>query len=243
MMGLNVHTIPMLSRGVSNLRCTRNRNWKFTDCRASIIDYNIVVNIRVLVVADDSLARAGLATLLNQQANLLVVGQIASADFAGAIDLYRPDVIVWDSAQAIATINLRDTRAPSIILLAAVDDATTAWSAGARGILPRDASIETMASAIAAVADGLIVIDPVFAAALFPTRDSSSAQPVEELTPRELQVLRLIAEGQSNKTIARELGISEHTVKFHVNAILGKLNAQSRTEAVVIATRLGLILL
>ncbi len=201
------------------------------------------MNIRVLVVADDSLARAGLATLLNQQSNILVVGQIAGAEFAGAIDLYRPDVIVWDSAQAVAAINLRDERAPSIVLLADADEATAAWSAGARGLLPRDASVETMASAIAAVADGLVVIAPTLAAVLFPARDSSSAQPVEALTPRELQVLRLIAEGQSNKTIARELGISEHTVKFHVNAILGKLNAQSRTEAVVTATRLGLILL
>lgn len=243
MMGLNVHTIPMLSRGVPNFRCTLNQSWRFTDCRALIIDYNVAVNIRVLGVADDALARAGLATLLNQQSNILVVGQIASAEFAGAIELYRPDVIVWDSAQAVATINLRDTRAPSLVLVADIAEATVAWSAGAYGILPRDASAATMASAIAAIMDGLVVIDPAFARALFPARDSSPAQPVEELTPRELQVLRLIAEGRSNKTIARELSISEHTVKFHVNAILGKLNAQSRTEAVVTATRLGLILL
>lgn len=201
------------------------------------------MNIRVLVVADDSLARTGLATLLNQQSNCEVVGQISSAEFPGAIELYRADVSVWDSAQSIAAVNLRDERVPAIVLLADTADAIVAWSAGARGILPRDATAETMLSAIAAVADGLVVIHPAFAAALFPARDASSAQPVEELTPRELQVLRLMAEGQSNKTIARELGISEHTVKFHVNAILGKLNAQSRTEAVVTATRLGLILL
>jgi two-component system nitrate/nitrite response regulator NarL len=67
--------------------------------------------------------------------------------------------------------------------------------------------------------------------------------PVEELTPRELEVLRLMAEGLPNKTVALRLGISEHTVKFHVNAILGKLGVSSRTEAVVHATRLGLILL
>ena len=70
-----------------------------------------------------------------------------------------------------------------------------------------------------------------------------SATPLEELTPRELQVLQRIAEGDSNKEIAHRLGISEHTVKFHVNSILAKLNAQSRTEAVVRATRLGLIFL
>jgi DNA-binding NarL/FixJ family response regulator len=83
------------------------------------------------------------------------------------------------------------------------------------------------------------VFDPAFALRVAPARASL----VEDLTPRETQVLQLIAEGKSNKTIARELDISEHTVKFHVNAILGKLNAASRTEAVVLATRLGLVML
>ena len=72
---------------------------------------------------------------------------------------------------------------------------------------------------------------------------SSDAPPIEQLSARELDVLRGMAEGLSNKQIARSLGISEHTVKFHINAILGKLDAQSRTEAVVRATRAGLILL
>jgi DNA-binding NarL/FixJ family response regulator len=73
--------------------------------------------------------------------------------------------------------------------------------------------------------------------------DREVESPIEELTPRELAALRLLAEGLPNKTIALRLGISEHTVKFHVNAILGKLGVASRTEAVVRATRLGLILL
>jgi DNA-binding NarL/FixJ family response regulator len=130
-----------------------------------------------------------------------------------------------------------------LALLSDASEAVSAWNAGARGLLLRTASAETIASVAATLAEGLVVIDPLFAAQLFPARDQPPTQPIEELTPRELQVLRLIAEGQSNKEIARALGISEHTVKFHVNAILGKLNVQSRTEAVVHATRLGLILL
>jgi DNA-binding NarL/FixJ family response regulator len=92
-------------------------------------------------------------------------------------------------------------------------------------------------------------VDPTFLPALAPVSPETGVAgpgdfaPVEELTSRELEVLRLMAEGLPNKTIALRLGISEHTVKFHVNAILGKLGVASRTEAVVRATRLGLILL
>jgi DNA-binding NarL/FixJ family response regulator len=94
-----------------------------------------------------------------------------------------------------------------------------------------------------AAAQDLVVLDPSLPAPVLSTRDPSSPMLVEELTPRELEVLDLLAEGLSNKAIAHRLGISDHTVKFHVNAVMGKLGAQSRTEAVVRATRLGLILL
>jgi len=205
------------------------------------------MTIRVLVIADDSLARAGLAALLASQPGLIVTGQIASEESSDAAQLYRPDVIVWDLGADVARVidqtNLRDTGAPVIALLADADDASKVWSAGARGLLLRTASTENISAAINAVAENLTVIDPVFTVPLFPAREQTPSRLIEELTPRELQVLRLMAEGQSNKTIARELGISEHTVKFHVNAILGKLSVQSRTEAVVHATRLGLILL
>ena len=73
--------------------------------------------------------------------------------------------------------------------------------------------------------------------------ETADERPVEDLTPRELEVVQLLAEGLPNKAIAKRLGVSDHTIKFHVNAILGKLGAQSRTEAVVRATRLGLIVL
>lgn len=212
--------------------------------------YNYRVdNLRVLVVADDPLARAGLATLIAGQPSYTVTGQIAGdSDLSQALEVYRPDVIVWDagtraelSLERLA--NARDLRVPIVALLADGAAAPDAWSSGARGLLSREADADHLTAALSAVASGLSVFDPVFATTLLPARTPSPTPLTEELTPRELQVLRLLAEGDSNKEIARRLGISDHTVKFHVNAILGKLNVQSRTEAVVRATRLGLILL
>jgi DNA-binding NarL/FixJ family response regulator len=117
---------------------------------------------------------------------------------------------------------------------------------GARGILLEDAGSEALAAALKAVTQGMLVIHGSVADAALPSALSTNAAAdgeVEALTPREAEVLNLIAEGLPNKTIAARLSISEHTVKFHVNAILTKLGAQSRTEAVVRATRLGLIAL
>lgn len=93
-----------------------------------------------------------------------------------------------------------------------------------------------------AAAAGLVVSDPSLGPGLRPERGREEAPLVEDLTPREREALQLLAEGLSNKEIARRLGTSEHTAKFHVNAILGKLNAHSRTEAVTRAARLGLII-
>ena len=206
------------------------------------------VTTRILIVANDTLARVGLATLLDSQTGCVVVGQIAGdADWSDAAQVYRPDVAVYDlgstSARALERAKLHDANFPTLALLPDASDAGVVWSAGARGLLLRDTPAENLAVALAAVAQGLVVLDPILAVAVPRSREPSSAQPMEELTPRELQVLRLMAEGKSNKGIARELAISEHTVKFHVNALLGKLNASSRTEAVVTGTRLGLILL
>ncbi|OLD49076.1 MAG: hypothetical protein AUI83_12510 [Armatimonadetes bacterium 13_1_40CM_3_65_7] len=90
---------------------------------------------------------------------------------------------------------------------------------------------------------GLVAIDPAFAPALVHGRGAAPEVPAEELTPRELQVLQLLAEGLPNKRVALQLGISEHTVKFHVAVIFSKLGAHGRTEAVTRAARLGLIVL
>jgi DNA-binding NarL/FixJ family response regulator len=198
---------------------------------------------RVLIIANDPLARAGLAALLANQRDCTIVGQVAREEIVHAVETFRPDVIVWAenqvSSRNLVVDDLHDLGAPVLALVPDENAARDAWSSGARGVLARNASAEIIAATIGAVAQGLAVFDPAFALRVAPARASL----VEDLTPRETQVLQLIAEGKSNKTIALELDISEHTVKFHVNAILGKLNAASRTEAVVLATRLGLVML
>ncbi|HMK93517.1 MAG TPA: response regulator transcription factor [Thermoleophilia bacterium] len=103
-------------------------------------------------------------------------------------------------------------------------------------------SADRLAAALSAAARGLVVLDDALEGMLPRTREVEEALP-EQLTPREREVLGLLAEGLSNKAIASRLGISDHTAKFHVNAILGKLGAETRTEAIVHAVRLGLILL
>jgi two-component system nitrate/nitrite response regulator NarL len=110
-------------------------------------------------------------------------------------------------------------------------------NAGARGLLRRDTTPEPLLAALGAVLAGLLVLDPALGGSLA----TRAAPPAADLTPREVEVLALLAEGLANRAIAQRLAISEHTVKFHLNAILGKLGAQSRTEAVVLAIRLGLI--
>jgi DNA-binding NarL/FixJ family response regulator len=207
--------------------------------------------VRVLVVADDPLARAGLAALLSGQPECTVTGQVSGdAELTAALDVYRPDVLVWDlgwdPAPALERLaDLEDAQFPIVALLP--DEAPTldAWIAGVRGLLLRDAGAESLIAGLLAVAQGLIVLDPALATDLLPVDEQPPdlAPLVEELTPREMEVLQLLAEGLPNKSIAHHLDISEHTVKFHVNGIMGKLGAQSRTEAVVRATRLGLILL
>jgi len=122
------------------------------------------------------------------------------------------------------------------------------WSAelfrlGVRAILPPDASAAEIAAAVEAAAAGLAAIDPAELEAML---SEAPVQPVADagpLTPRELEVLRMLADGAANKTIAWQLQISEHTAKFHVAQILAKLNAGTRTEAVTLGIRKGLILL
>jgi two-component system, NarL family, nitrate/nitrite response regulator NarL len=207
-----------------------------------------VDDLRVLVVADDPLARAGLATLLAGQPGCSVVGQVAGdVDLAVTRQVYSPDVLVWDLGWSDPTLSLERLAGlhdvPVVALVSDEAHAADAWAAGARGLLRREADAESLAAALRSVALGLASLDPALAAALIPPQDQAPMPLAEELTPRELEVLRLVAQGLPNKAIAQRLEISEHTVKFHVNAILGKLGVQSRTEAVVHATRLGLILL
>ena len=207
--------------------------------------------LRVLIVADDPLVRAGLAALLDTQPECTVSGQMAaSAELSTEAVIYHPDAILWDlgwdpapDSFPLSKDDLDELQLPFVVLLPEDTVASEVWALGARGLLYRDAEVDNLVAALQAVAQGLAVLDPAIAATLLPTIEESTPKLVEELTAREMEVLQLLAEGLSNKAIAHALGISEHTVKFHVNAIMGKLSAQSRTDAVVRATRLGLILL
>lgn len=217
-------------------------------------------DIRVLVIADDPLARAGLATLLAGKPGCMVVGQVAgnvltAGNSTDALTLYQPDVLLWDSgwdsANTLEHLNdLEDGDHPPIIILLGDDEdietTLNMISSELHGLLRRTVDAATLHAAINAVAHGLAVTDPDLTDSLTPTPgppDISLPPLAEPLTPRELEVLQLVAEGLSNKMIARQLVISDHTVKFHINALMGKLDAQSRTEAVVKAMRLGLITL
>ena len=206
-------------------------------------------DLRVLVVAEDPLARAGVATMLSGRPGYAVVGQVGGeVDLPAMLEVYRPDVLVWDlgwdpAAALEGAGDLQDLGLPAVALLPDDSHASDARAAGAKGLLPRDTDADSLLAAVTAVSRGMIVLDPNLAAPVLSGIREIPAPPAEELTPRELEVLRLLAEGLPNKAIAHRLDISEHTVKFHVNSILSKLGAQSRTEAVIYATRLGLILL
>lgn len=204
--------------------------------------------VRVAVISQDPLARAGLAALLAGIESLHLAHLGAPKEEAAAeLEAARAEVIVWDlgwdpaAALEVATA-LAAAGSPLLALVPDAAAAEAAWASGAAGVLPRQSTPAQLAAAVEALAAGLTV-----AAAELPLparREPGAAEPpAEELTPRELEVLRLVAEGLPNKTIAARLGVSEHTVKFHMNAVLRKLGAASRTEAVVRGTRLGLILL
>ncbi len=204
---------------------------------------------RLLIIAADPLARAGLTALLSNLPSLTVVAQVGlEADFPSQLNLYHPDVALWDLGWSATSALERlgafaELGIPSLALLPDEALAAQAWTAGARGLLLRTTSTETLVAAITSVGQGLVVLAPALASVATVTRATEETMRVEHLTPRELEVLRALADGLANKEIARRLAISEHTVKFHINALLGKLGAQSRTEAVVRATRAGLILL
>lgn len=200
-------------------------------------------------MGDDPLARNGLALLLAEEAGLTVVAQAApGAEAIAAARIHRPHAAAWDlgferKPDLEGLRALAEAGTPVLALLAGEDSAPDALAGGARGVLFRDAEGGRISTALRAIAQGLIVIDEALAASLLRPQPAPAAALVEPLTPRELEVLQLLSQGLSNRFIAQKLGISEHTAKFHVNAILGKLGVQGRTEAVVHAARLGLVVL
>ena len=206
-----------------------------------------MIDTSVLIVSPDPLARAGLASLLSHEPGITVIGQSDYADRHDEfLEVFRPDVLVWDlgwdASQGLEAISaLAEGSPPVVALLPESVSAAQALAAGAKGLLPRLADGPTIASAVLSVIRGLLVLDQSIAP-FIAVPGVNTANSVD-LTPREWEVLGFLAQGLPNKGIAAALGISQHTVKFHVNSILGKLGAQSRTEAVAQATRMGLVFL
>jgi DNA-binding NarL/FixJ family response regulator len=195
----------------------------------------------VLVVSADPLARGGLAALVAARSELVLVGESSPAEVAGVSARAAPAAILWDlGAGAGGAAAPRAAAAPVVVLAATEPAAAEAIRAGARGALSRGAAADEVAAALLAVARGLSVLDGGLARQFL---RPPPAAPQDPLTPREREVLALLAEGLANKAIAARLGISEHTAKFHVNAILGKLGVESRAEAIVHAARMGLVVL
>jgi DNA-binding NarL/FixJ family response regulator len=199
----------------------------------------------VLVVDDHALLRTGVANIISQEPTLRVVAEAANGlEAVEAYQRYKPDVTLLDlrmpvmeGVEAVRQIRLRDPQAKVIVLTTydADEDITRALKAGAKAYVLKDISADGLIACIRDVLAGKTYLAPAAAAKL------AEGVTRVQLTPRELATLRLMADGKSNKEIANALGISERTVKTHLGHLFEKLGVTSRTEAVKVATRRGLV--
>jgi len=206
----------------------------------------------VLVAADYRVVRAGLRVILDAAEGCRLVGECGLADLSPQVAALSPDVVLVElppDSEALEPVRRVASEWPEVGVVVLSGEASEARArevllAGARGYLLRDVSPEEVVEAVRAVGQHLVVLHPAIARALLAVpRQPGPSPDAESLTGRELDVLRLLAQGLPSKTIASRLRISEHTVKFHVGSILGKLGSASRTEAVTQAIRRGLIAL
>ncbi len=207
------------------------------------------MTIQILIVDDHSVVRQGLRMFLSLDPDLEVVGEASN----GAEGLLlarelRPHVVlmdllmpVMDGVTATAAIRRELTEVEVVALTSVLDDASVfgAIRAGAIGYLLKDTEAEDLCRAIKSAAAGQVQLSPQAAAWLM--REVRVPESPEALTQREIEVLRLMAQGLANKEIARELGIGEKTVKTHVSNILSKLGVLSRTQAALHAIQIGLV--
>jgi len=210
-----------------------------------------------VVVASSSAAVAHLATLLRAYPEMeVIVSSSGDVQLGNVVRSTDPDVLIldvdeyerpngqiWDFVSPLAEV---------VPILAVTASLSPAWffralHLGIRGFLPHGISGDELAAAARALASGLVALSPEFAEIILPPTSQADADEIdslaEPLTPREQEVLAMVAEGLPNKEIADRLHISEHTVKFHISSIMGKLGASSRTEAVARGFRRGLVFL
>lgn len=209
--------------------------------------------IRILIVDDHPIVRDGLVAILSTQSDFQVVGEAASG--AEALQLLEPShatVILldlempgMDGVEAIGRLKEIQPHIRIVVFTAYDTDERIlgALAAGAKGYLLKGAPRAELFNAIRIVHQGGSLLQPVVATRLINqlTETSSETSLAETLTTRELEVLELLVKGKQNKEIAADLFITERTVKFHISAILGKLDAGNRTEAVTIALQIGLV--
>jgi DNA-binding NarL/FixJ family response regulator len=203
--------------------------------------------IRILVADDHPVVRDGLVAMLNTQADFEVVGQAATGvEVIQQVAVLQPDVLLldlempeMDGVEALKHLRQENPDVRTIVFTAfdTDDRIVGAVHAGAQGYLLKGSPREEIFQAIRVVHAGGSLLQPLVASKLL----RQVSEGFEPLTPRELEVLHLLAQGMQNKEIAAELTITERTVKFYVSSILGKLGAGNRTEAVAIATQRGLI--
>jgi DNA-binding NarL/FixJ family response regulator len=213
--------------------------------------------VRIIVADDHQVVRTGFAALLDSQPDFTVVG--TACDGAEAVRAgreLRPDVVLMDVRMPVmdgieATRQLADPGGPRILILTTFDldeYVYEALCAGASGFLLKDVTAERLFDAVRVIAAGQALLAPSVTRRLIsefarqhPRSDARSTAALAALTPRETQVLRLIAEGLSNPEIAARLVVTEETIKTHVSRLLGKLGLRDRTQAVVAAYESGLV--
>jgi DNA-binding NarL/FixJ family response regulator len=209
--------------------------------------------IRVMVVATSPVVRAGLSAVVVSNPQLSVVGSASDLDvLAEEVGQLQPDVVLLDlsgNPQQLVwekLLLIQEERYPLAIIIIVEEldsiDLEAVFRSGVRGILPSTSTESEIVAAVEAIAFGLVVLHPD-AIELLPLREKVVGNPVQTLTPREIEVLGMLGSGLGNKAIAKRLHISEHTVKFHLSSIFQKFGVSTRTEAVTVGVRSGLIML
>jgi NarL family two-component system response regulator YdfI len=221
---------------------------------------------RVLVAAASAVTRAGLEAILGREPSLTIVGRGAThSTLADEVSEHEPDVVLVELAGSdddqlpmlhLLSADFDDGARPAPVVVVLTDERDAshvgeALRSGVRALLPRDARAGEIIAAVNAAASGLVAFSgelfDMVRSALVGERSArngvASASGDVSLTPRELEVLRMVADGLANKQIAARLAISEHTVKFHIGSVFAKMHASTRAEAVMIGARRGLIVL